>query len=64
MDDEMDRHPCMVPLVLMLARACGLKEEGSKMPDWAESLLRVLKADDSIVSRYEPKGITHRQSYG
>lgn len=57
----------MVPLVLMLSRACGLKEEpsgqpagaaaaaaggGRIMPDWAESLLRVLRADESTASRY------------
>ena len=53
-DDEMDRHPCMVPLVLMLERACQVQLEGGKptqqaqqgvMPEWAASLLRVLKSD-------------------
>ena len=48
-DDEMDRHPCMVPLVLMLERACQV--EGAQqaqqqgMPEWASSLLRVLRSE-------------------
>ena len=47
----------MVPLVLMLSRACSIKEEGqavgARMPDWADSLLRVLTADDSTATRWD-----------
>jgi len=47
----------MVPLVLMLSRACSIKEEGqavgARMPDWADSLLRVLTANDSTATRWD-----------
>ena len=52
-DDEMDRHPCMVPLVLMLERACQLEEGlvGSQPPEWAAALLRVLQGAEPAVTR-------------
>lgn len=53
-DDEMDRHPCMVPLVLMLERACQMEDGlvGTQPPEWAASLLRVLQGGEPAVSRY------------
>ena len=52
-DDEMDRHPCMVPLVLMLERACQLEDGpiGAQPPEWAAALLRVLQGAEPAVSR-------------
>ncbi|GAX74142.1 hypothetical protein CEUSTIGMA_g1591.t1 [Chlamydomonas eustigma] len=55
-DDDLDRHPCMVPLVLMLERANGLEchpaDQGAPLPEWAVSLLRALSADDQSSPRY------------
>eukprot|EP00798_Chlamydomonas_sp_ICE-L_P011149 gene11148-18768_t len=55
MDDEMDAHACMVPLVMLMERATGLTSEppASKvMPEWAAEVLKALEADDSVVPRY------------
>ena len=65
-DDEMDGHPCMVPLVLLLERACKVEDGQAQgaMPEWAASLLRVLRSE--VASRWAgmEKEMCEREGWG
>ncbi len=48
-DDDLDAHECMLPLVLLLERAAELTPEGSALapPRWLELVLDALRHNDS-----------------
>jgi len=59
-DDELDRHPCMLPTVQLLERAAAAWQRpdapgAGEMPDWAKTLKRSLESSQRYVRLFITK---------
>ena len=59
-DDELDRHPCMLPTVQLLERAaatwqCPDAPGAGEMPEWAKTLKRSLESSPRYARLYITK---------